>query len=174
MLTALLAPDEDELAFGRVDAREMKASFGLLTDRRILWGHVFSPERVGIVVLATITSFYELEQAHRWGVRLEHGEMTQRVHVPEHRVLWWAWGNDDAERTFTESAFWFSRRDTALASALREALIASGASQGPTIMIPKEERGTASIVPVLQPRSPWGSDDGNADRADPNDDQFGP
>jgi hypothetical protein len=42
----------------------------------------------------------------------------------------------------------FSRRDTALASALREALIASGASQGPTIAIPKQERRTASIRPV--------------------------
>ena len=134
----------------------MTASFGLLTDRRILWGHVALPEHVGIVVLETITSFLELEQAHRWGVRLEHGEMTQRVHVPEHRVLWWAWGNDDAERTFTESALWFSRRDTALARALHEALIASGASQGPTITIPKPERGQASIVPVLQTRSPWG------------------
>jgi hypothetical protein len=156
MLTALLGPDEHEVAFGRVEAREMTASFGLLTDRRILWGHVALPEHVGIVVLETITSFLELEQAHRWGVRLEHGEMTQRVHVPEHRVLWWAWGNDDAERTFTESALWFSRRDTALARALHEALIASGASQGPTITIPKPERGQASIVPVLQTRSPWG------------------
>jgi hypothetical protein len=156
MLTALLGPDEHEVAFGRVEAREMTASFGLLTDRRILWGHVALPEHVGVVVLETITSFLELEQAHRWGVRLEHGEMTQRVHVPEHRVLWWAWGNDDAERTFTESALWFSRRDTALARALHEALIASGASQGPTITIPKPERGQASIVPVLQTRSPWG------------------
>ena len=154
MLAPLLEPDERETAFGRVAAREMTASFGLLTDRRILWGHVALPEHVGIVVLATITSFQELEQAHRWGVRLEHAAMRQRVHIPKHRMLWWAWGDEDAELPFTESTFRFSRRDTALASALREALIASGTSQGPTITIPKPEREKASIVPVLLPRSP--------------------
>jgi|1185.fasta_scaffold04902_2 hypothetical protein len=44
MLAALLDPDEVEVAYGRVDVREMTASSALLTGRRLLWRHLIFPK----------------------------------------------------------------------------------------------------------------------------------
>ena len=131
-------PDEREVAFGRVEARE--GVWALLSERRLLWGGRAPRRRIGSLELRAITSYQEIEDLHRWSVRLHHAPMTQRVHVPEHRVLWWAWGNAEAPRTFTETVFSFSRRETALARALREKLTASGMVQLPTIHIPRPPR----------------------------------
>ena len=122
MLLARLDASEHEIAFGRVKVTMLPLCAGLLSEQRLLWGDALFPTRVGSLQLDTVTSFRELEESHRWGIRLSHGEITQRVHVPAHRFLWWSWGNAEAPKTFTESEFWFSRRDTALASAFREAL----------------------------------------------------
>jgi hypothetical protein len=80
------------------------------------------------------------------------------VHVPQHRVLWWAWGNAESERTFTETTFAFSRKDTELARALREALGTRGVSEEPTVRVaapPRSERVSEGVLvfrPVRRPR----------------------
>jgi hypothetical protein len=55
--------------------------------------------------------------------------MVRRERVPAHRVLWFEWGNSEADVTRTQTIFRFSRPDTAVATALRAALEECGVPQ---------------------------------------------
>lgn len=74
-----------------------------------------------------------LDEVMRWaagtqhnceGLVLTHPPMTRRQRVPAHRILWFEWGNAEADVTRTQTIFRFSRPDTQVAKALHSALSA--------------------------------------------------
>jgi hypothetical protein len=61
-------------------------------------------------------------QYNAYAVALTHPPMTRREQVPAHNVLWFKWGNAEADVTRTQTIFRFSRPTTEAAAALKAAL----------------------------------------------------
>jgi hypothetical protein len=55
---------------------------------------------------------------------LTHPPMTRRQRVTAHKILWFEWGNAEADVTRTQTVFRFSRPDTQVTKALHSALSA--------------------------------------------------
>jgi hypothetical protein len=104
----------------------------MITDRRLRWVEHYALANEASMNLSDITSYSERTLAHRWAILLTHPSV-------EHRRLWPGRAmpadvamelrvagrlrDEPGPVTFTEFAF--SRRDTAAARALREALATS-------------------------------------------------
>jgi hypothetical protein len=120
---------EHVLAVGRsADVTERAGmagwTFVMVTDQALRWVMHFDLKLEASLSLDSITGMIERMSAHRYTVDLEHRPITRLHHVPAHRFLWFEWGNDFANVSFTRTALEFSRRDTAAAVALGEQLVA--------------------------------------------------
>jgi hypothetical protein len=124
VLSAALLEDEQVIAEGR--ANEMHAGSGylylLVTRDRILWTDYLMPERVSALAFALVTAFREAYESHRYLLRMRHAPVSRLERAPQHRVLWFEWGNTMQSKEARETQFLFSRADTRAARAIRERL----------------------------------------------------
>lgn len=113
ILRESLLPGEQVLAWGRTDvlrspsevSRGSALGFLAVTPTRILWiGH----ERVESLPFETVRSYSDGLYQHRYVLQLRHDTTIRIEWVPEHRVLWWEWGNSSAALPATEVTFEFS------------------------------------------------------------------
>jgi hypothetical protein len=131
-LRALATQDEPILAVGTAEElRSLGSGIGsgggwtfiVLTPDRLLFAGWASPHRPH--------SEIRLDDVIRWGsgtqynceaLVLTHPPITRRQHVVAHKILWFKWGNSEADVTRTQTIFRFSRPDTEVAKALHPAL----------------------------------------------------
>jgi hypothetical protein len=69
-----------------------------------------------------VTSWAEGTQSHYYCLVLRHEPIERIACAPEHRVLWFEWGDTEESRRQTQTILSFSRRDTEVATAIREQL----------------------------------------------------
>lgn len=98
----------------------------MVTDRALRWIPHLSLKLEASLALDSATDVSEGFHVHRYAIDLRHRPLTRLHRVPAHRFLWFEWGNDYANDSFTRTSIAFSRRDTAAASARRECLKAHG------------------------------------------------
>jgi hypothetical protein len=138
-LRSLVPPDEAIVAVGTAEelrslGREMGSGGGftmiVLTPIRLLFGDWGSPQNPHEEIrLDDVGHWAHGTQHGSHAVVLGHPPMVRRERVPAHRVLWFEWGNSEADVTRTQTIFRFSRPDTAVATALRAALEERGVPQ---------------------------------------------
>jgi hypothetical protein len=123
LLRAALDADEEVVARGLAsEYRSGGNEYLLVTARRLLWVPVGLPRWGAELDLDDVAAWAEGTQYHRWGLLLKHRPIERLAHAPEHRVLWWAWGDTEELRRQEETRFMFSRRDTDAAVAIRDQL----------------------------------------------------
>jgi hypothetical protein len=72
--------------------------------------------------LDEVTRWADGVQYNAYALALMHPPMTRREQVPAYKVLWFKWGNAEADVTRTQTIFRFSRPGTEVAAALRSLL----------------------------------------------------
>lgn len=114
----------------------------LVTDHRILTARQLSylPRRGEWVCSAL--AFAEIvrwtsgrQHDHRPLLRLEHTARVQIERVPEHRFLWFEWGNAEEPVSDTTTTFGFSRDTDPVLVAIREGLKRAGVPRGEPFVI---------------------------------------
>jgi hypothetical protein len=131
-LRALVPEDEPILAVGIAEElRSLGSDIGsgggwtfiVLTSDRLLFANWGSPDKPHDEV--------RLDEVIRWAsgtqynceaLVLTHPPITRRQRVPAHKILWFEWGNTEADVARTQTIFRFSRPDTQVAKALHSAL----------------------------------------------------
>lgn len=114
----------------------------LVTDRRILMTRQLSyPPRRGEWVCSAL-AFAEIT---RWTsgrrhdlrplIRLEHPPCVRIDHVPDHRFLWFEWGNAEGPVTHTTTTFGFGRDTDPVLVAIREGLERANVPRGEPFVI---------------------------------------
>jgi hypothetical protein len=107
-------------------------TFIVVTSERLLfapWGSAQKPHEE--IRLDEVTGWASGTQYNCEALVLTHLPMTRRQRVPAHRILWFEWGNAEADVTRTETIFRFSRPDTQVAKALHSALSARSVAHEP-------------------------------------------
>ena len=133
-LRGLVPPDETVVAAGTTEElRSLRSDIGsgggwtfiVVTSERLLFARWSSHQKSHEEI--------RLDEVMRWAsgtqynceaLVLTHPPMTRRQRVPAHRILWFEWGNTEADVTRTQTIFRFSRPDTQVAKALHSALSA--------------------------------------------------
>jgi hypothetical protein len=113
-----------------------------VTDRRILMTRQLSyPPRRGEWVCSPL-AFAEIarwtsgrQHDHRPLLRLEHPPCVRIEHVPEHRLLWFEWGNAEGPVTDTTTTFGFGRDTDPVLVAIREGLERANVPRGEPFVI---------------------------------------
>jgi hypothetical protein len=135
----------------------------LVTDRRILMTRQLSfPPRRGEWVCSSL-AFAKVARwtsgrrhDHRPLLRLDHPASVRIEHVPEHRFLWFEWGNAEGPVTHTTTTFGFGRDTDPVLVAIREGLEQAGVPRGEAFIIrpagTREERTRGSRTPL---RAAW-------------------
>jgi hypothetical protein len=120
----------------------------LVTDRRILWARpLHQPPPAGEWDLESLA----FDQITGWApgrqhdgrprLRLDHVSVLRMEHVPEHRFLWFEWGNAEAPFPRTTTSLAFSRDSDPVLVALRDALErASVPQRAPFVVRPEGTR----------------------------------
>lgn len=135
-LRGLVPTDEPIVAVGT--AEELRSlgrdigsgggwTFIVLTSERLLfapWGLPHRPHEE--IRLNEVTRWASGTQYNCEALVLTHPPMTRRQRMPGHKILWFEWGNAEADVTRTETIFRFSRPDTQVAKALHSELAARG------------------------------------------------
>jgi hypothetical protein len=123
----------DITEIGGVDDGGAARTYLMITDRRLRWVESYDLATETSIKLSDITSFSERMLAHRWAILLRHPSVRYRRLRPGRTLpasaaaILRADGRlRDEPGPITYTEFAFSRRDTAAARALRDAL-ASGA-----------------------------------------------
>lgn len=133
-LRGLVTPDEAIVAVGT--AEELSSlgpeigsgggwTFIVVTTERVLfaqWGSAPKPHEE--IRLDQVTHWASGTQYNCEALVMTHPPRTRQQRVPAHRILWFEWGNAEAEVTRTDTIFRFSRPDTQVAKALHSALSA--------------------------------------------------
>jgi hypothetical protein len=100
-------------------------TFIVVTAERLLfarWGSAQRPHEE--IRLDEVTQWASGTQYNGHALVLSHPPRTRRQRVPAHRIVWFEWGNGEADVTRTQTVFRFSRPDTQIAKAIRAALTA--------------------------------------------------
>jgi len=132
---ALLEEGEESLAWGSCrDITERGTADGgggslaqvLITDRQLIWGPPQQLTYLAALRLDDVDSCAEEAVKHRYAMHLVHAPLDRLHTVPAHDFLLFRWGDKDVIGSFTKTALAFSRRDTAVATALRSQLSIRG------------------------------------------------
>jgi hypothetical protein len=133
-LRGLVPTDETIVAVGTAEElRSLGAYIGsgsgwtfiVVTSERLLfarWGSAQRPHEE--ILFDEVTRWASGTQYNCEALVLTHPPMTRRQRVPAHRILWFQWGDAEADITRTQTIFRFSRPDTHVAKALHSALLA--------------------------------------------------
>jgi hypothetical protein len=98
-------------------------TFIVVTPERLLIADWGSPERPHEEIrLDEVTRWSSGTQYNCEALVLTHSPLTRSQWVPAHRILWFRWGDAQADVTRSETVFRFSRPNTDVAQALHEAL----------------------------------------------------
>jgi hypothetical protein len=127
-LSGQLDADEPILAQGTGEERRRlsrnvtsgSGDFFLVTPRRLLWSPTGSPDHRVSLDFDAVTSWSEGTQYHRYALVLRHAVVERIGWAPAHRVLWFEWGDTEKMKQQTQTILHFSRRDTKVASAIRD------------------------------------------------------
>jgi len=130
LLLAELHPDELVLARGTGGERHRLPStlgspwsdYFFVTPRRLLWIPRGRAHHRAELEFDAVTSWAEGTQRHYYCLVLRHRPIERMAWAPEHRVLWFEWGDSEELRHQTQTILNFSRRDTKVATAIREQL----------------------------------------------------
>ena len=98
-------------------------TFVVLTEVRVLfarWGRPREPHEC--IRLDEVTRWAHGRQYNCYVLVLTHPPMTRRERVVAHRILWFQWGDAEADVSRTQTIFRFSRPETKVAKALRASL----------------------------------------------------
>jgi hypothetical protein len=134
-LQAHLEPNEHVLATGRGEDITQGGgperggaawTYVMVTDRRLHWVPHADLRLNASLDLDDVTAAIEHMKAHRYAIRLDHRDITRSFLVPAHRFLWFKWGNAVSRVSVARTRLAFSRRDTAVARALRDQLSSRG------------------------------------------------
>jgi hypothetical protein len=108
---------------GRDIGSSSGVTFLVVTPRRVLFAPwVPSNQPHEEIPFDEVTRWADGVQYNSYVLALTHPPMTRREQVAAHNVLWFHWGNAEADVTRTQTIFRFSRSTTAAAAALRAAL----------------------------------------------------
>jgi hypothetical protein len=131
-LRELVPPKETIVAVGRAEElRELRPNIGsgggwtfvVVTDEQVLFGRWGSPGKPHESIrLDEVTHWADGKQYNCYVLVLTHPPMTRREWVVAHRLLWFKWGDDEADVTRTQTIFRFSRPETKAAKAIRASL----------------------------------------------------
>ena len=133
-LRGLVPADEQIVAVGTAEElRDLGPDLGsgagwtflVVTNDRLLFAPWSKPDVPHAEIrLDEVTRWATGTQYNCHALVLTHPAITRRERVPAYRLLWFEWGNADADVTRTETIFRFSRPDTQVAKALHAALSA--------------------------------------------------
>ncbi len=120
----------DITEIGGVEQGGAPRTFLMITDRRLRWVEPYDLATEASIKLSDVTSFRERTLAHRWAILLRHPSVHYRRLWPGRTLPASAAATlradgrlRDEPGPITYTEFAFSRRDTAAARALRDALI---------------------------------------------------
>lgn len=98
-------------------------TFVVVTSERVLFAPWGSPEKPHeTITLDEVTRWAHGNQYNCHVLVLTHPPITRREWVVAHRILWFKWGDAEANVTRTQTIFRFSRPETDAAKAMRTAL----------------------------------------------------
>jgi hypothetical protein len=128
------------------------STFIVVTSERLLfatWGSRQRPHEE--FRLDEVTHWASGTQYNCGALVLTHPPTTRRQWVPAHRILWFEWGDTEADVTRTQTIFRFSRPDTRVAKALHSALSARKVAHEPLHFEEKsrEDRTRGSVAVLL-------------------------
>ena len=131
-LRSLVPPGEAILAVGTAEElRTLGPEIGsgggwtmtVLTPVRLLFSRWAPPGKQHEEIrLDEMSDWAHGKQYNCYAVVLTHPTVTRRERVVAHKILWFGWGNAEADVTRTRTIFRFSRPETKVATALRSAL----------------------------------------------------
>ena len=159
-LLAQLDADEPILAQGtggeqRRMSRHVTSGSGdflLVTPRRLLWSPPRMTHRRVSLDFDTVTSWSDGSQYHRYALVLRHASLERIGWAPSHRVLWFEWGDTEEMKQQTRTILHFSRRDTKVASAIRDQIVQRNVPTGTPLEFDepsREERFATSRVRLM-------------------------
>jgi hypothetical protein len=165
-LSGLVAADETVVAVGT--AEELRSlgpdigsgggwTFIVVTPERLLFARWAQPQRPHEEIrLDEVTRWASGTQYNCEALVLTHPPMTRRQWVPAHRILWFKWGNAEADVTRTQTTFRFSRPHTQVAKALHAALSARKVAHASLHFEERsrDERTRGSHAPLLPKKNP--------------------
>jgi len=131
-LRELVPPEETIVSVGTAEElRELSSdirsgggwTFVVVTDKQVLFARWGSPRKPHESIhLDEVTRWADGKQYNCYALVLTHPPMTRREWVVAHRLLWFKWGDDEADVTRTQTIFRFSRPETKAAKAMRASL----------------------------------------------------
>lgn len=129
-LCAELDSDEPVLARGTGgELRRLPRTLGspwhdffIVTHRRLLWVP-HRPHHRAALDFDAVRSWAEGTQHHYYCLVLRHEPIERIAWAPAHKILWFEWGDTEKTRRQTQTILNFSRRDTKVATAIREQLL---------------------------------------------------
>ena len=98
------------------------SDFFFVTPERLLWIPRARAHHRAELEFDAVTRWAEGTQRHYYCLVLRHEPIERMAWAPEHRVLWFEWGDTEELRHQTQTILNFSRRDTKVAMAIREQL----------------------------------------------------
>jgi hypothetical protein len=133
-LRARVLGDEVVIAVGRADVRasnarkraDVRGSFLLVTEQRLLWTDVGPSDRVEGPRFDDVRAALEQMDSHRLRLTLRHRPLDRLAHVPAYHVWFIAGGDHRTQMPFGETRLMFSRPSTLAARAIRDSLEAVG------------------------------------------------
>ena len=120
----------------------------IVTPRRLLWSPPRSTHRRVSLDFDTVTSWSEGTQYHRYAMVLRHAAVERIDRAAAHKVLWFEWGDTEVPKQQTQTILNFSRRDTKVATAIREQLEDRGVVTEEPLEFderPREERNHGAV-----------------------------
>jgi hypothetical protein len=133
-LRALVPSNESVAAIGTAEElRSLGPDIGsgggwtliVVTPERLLFASWGSPKKPHDEIrLDEVTRWASGTQYNCEAMVLTHSPRTRRQWVPAHRILWFQWGDAEADVTRSETVFRFSRPGTRVAQALHNLLSA--------------------------------------------------
>jgi len=130
ILMSELDPDELVLACGTGgEKRRLPTTLGsprrdyfLVTRRRLLWMPLSKRHHRAALEFDAVRDWAEGTQYHYYCLVLRHEPIERVAWAPEHRILWFEWGDTEEMRRQTQTILNFSRRGTKVATEIREQL----------------------------------------------------
>jgi len=156
-LRAQIDPGENVLASGTgveprrssTDISTEATDFFLVTPRRLLWSPTWEPRHRASLEFDAVSSWSDGMQYHRYALAMTHDAIERIAWAPEHRVLWFEWGDTEELRHQTRTILHFSSRGTHVAEALRSQFERRRVAKGVPLAfqeVPREERTAAAVL----------------------------
>jgi hypothetical protein len=131
LLRSQLDQDERVIAVGRCEDITERGdieqggaawTYAMVTDRRLRWVPGTNAKLQTALDFDDVRSVRERSSKHRYALTLKHAPVTRPSWTHAHRFLSFTWGDKIVVAPRTRTVLAFSRRETAVAVAIRERL----------------------------------------------------